>query len=216
VDLARAERRLASVQPTYLDGVNFVRAYNTDVVAKLGHEHFFDCTWSFERGYRYNFARTHPMLYLAADHTVASAEIGPRTLADVLGPHLKAAVPPLLYVTVSVTARALDLTDPGVRRRLGVTLGELLVSTEDWDRGMKAGIWSATHYIGRWALQDGRFDGIVYPPYPWRRILDKPGKHNMAVFMDPSSPAMSRPRNPDVELSVRDPHEVLTKLGLVL
>lgn len=155
------------------------------------------------------------MLYLAADHTVASTEIGPRKLADLLDP-LKAGASPYMYVVVQVTANVLDLTHVGTRRRLGVTLKDLLVPTDIWDSGMKAGKWAATHHIGKLAIDDGRFDGILYPPYPWRKLLRKKGKCNLAVFMDAASPRMARPLNRGVKLYVQDPHDVLKKLGLKL
>lgn len=213
MDLDKATKNLPAVAPSPLKCGNFVRAYNTDVVAKLGHTHFFDCTWSFHRGYRYNFAGEYPVLYLAADHTVASTEIGPRKLADVLGP-LKAKPSPYIYVVVEVTANVLDLTDRVIRRRLGVTLEDLLVTTDNWDRDMKAGVRAATHHLGRLAVDDGRFDGILYPPFPWRRLLQKQGKRNLAVFMDPMSPAMARALHRGVALRVQDPHGVLPALGL--
>ena len=182
----------------------------------MGHKHFFDCTWSFTRGYRYNFAGTQPVLYLAADHAVAAMEIGPRKLKDILGPHLKAATPPYIYVTVKTTAAVLDLTDAAIRRRLTVTLNDLLIPTDDWDKKMKAGTWCATHQIGKLATTDGRFDGILYPPYPWTRILRRRGKQNLAIFMDPQSPGMAEPLNSGVTLRVEDHCDVLAKLGLRL
>jgi RES domain-containing protein len=152
---------------------------------------------------------------LAADHAVASTEIGPRKLAEILGP-LKAKPSPYLYVVVEATAHVLDLTDKAIRRRLGITLPDLLVPTDDWDRDMKAGIWSATHHIGKLAVGDARFDGILYPPYPWRKLLRKQGKYNLAVFMDRSSAAMATPRSAGVTLQVQDPRGVLASLGLKL
>ncbi len=91
---------------------------------------------------------------------------------------------------------------------------DLLVTTDDWDKDMKAGIWAATHHIGKLAVDDGRFDGILYPPYPWRKLLSKWGKCNLAVFMDPASPAMATPLHPSVSLRVQDPQGVLAMLGL--
>jgi len=213
VDIDKAKRNLPTVVPRAIQGIKFVRAYNTDVVTLLGCTHFLDCTWSFQRGYRYNFAQEDPVLYLATDHTVASIEIGPRKLADILGP-LTAKPSPYLYVVVEATAHVLDLTDKAIRRRLGITLRDLLIPTDDWDRDMKCGIWSATHHIGKLAVCDARFDGILYPPFPWRKLLRKQGKYNLAVFMDRSSPAMATPRSGRVALQVQDPNGVLAALGL--
>jgi hypothetical protein len=69
---------LASIQPVAIVRQLFVRAYKTIVSTHFYRETFFDCSWSYQRGFRYNFRATHPMLYLAADHLVASAEIGAR------------------------------------------------------------------------------------------------------------------------------------------
>ncbi len=96
MDLKKATAKLPTITPRLLDCVNFVRAYDSDVATLYGQKHFFDCTWSHKRGYRYNFEGTQPVLYLAADHTVASTEIGPRTLPDVLGP-LTAKPSPYIY-----------------------------------------------------------------------------------------------------------------------
>jgi len=215
VDINKTKAKLPLIAPRQLTQVKFVRAYNTDVATLHGKDHFFDCTWSQQRGYRYNFSGTEPVLYLAADSTVASTEIGPRTRADILGP-LKAKASPYIYVTVEATASVLDLSDKGIRRRLGITLNDLLVPTDDWDSKMSAGVWSPTHEIGRLVAADARFDGILYPPYPWRKLLQQQGKYNLALFMDAASDGMAAPRNSAVKLAVEDPQGVLKKLGLKL
>ena len=215
MDTQKTRDKLASVAPSRITKAAFVRAYNTDVATLHGKDCFFDCTWSYQRGYRYNFKGTQPVLYLAADHTVASAEIGPRTLTDLLGP-LSAKASPYIYVTVEATASVLDLTNARVRRRLGITLADLLAPTDQWEADMNAGVRSTTQHIGALVAADARFDGMLYPPYPWRKLLRKQGKHNLALFMDGSSPGMAKPRNPAVELSVEDPQGVLKELGLRL
>lgn len=50
-DVHKAKAALPSVAPVVLDHAPMVRAYDTDGVTRWGHTHFFDCRWSFERGY---------------------------------------------------------------------------------------------------------------------------------------------------------------------
>lgn len=217
MDLRRARANLAKVQPRAMHKECFVRAFDTRANTHWGRDHFFDCTWSFQRGYRYNFKQTHPVLYLAADHLVASSEVGPRTRLELLVPHLQAAVDPYVYVTVKVTANLLDLTDAHTRSLLGgVMLKELLVPTKKWDDDMDKGTWSATHHLGKLALEGDRFDGILYPAQPPDELLELPGKQNVALFMDPSVATMSRPLHASVKLEVVDPAGLLKRLGLKL
>lgn len=214
MDVRYVRKTLRSVEPASIVNQVFVRAYNTKVKTAFNRDRFFDCTWSFRRGYRYNFKETHPVLYLAADHLVASSEIGARTREALLVPHLQAAVDPYLYFTVRVTADLLDLTNEDTRDELGVTLAELVVPTEEWDADMARDIWAATHHIGRLAVEDGRFDGILYPPYPATELLDLEGKQNVAIFMEPNAPDMSRPLHDSVVLEVVDEGGVLGRLGI--
>jgi hypothetical protein len=67
MDLRRARVNLGGVTPRRLIEELFVRAYNTEIKTGWGHDYFFDCRWSFQRGYRYNFKKTHPVLYLASN-----------------------------------------------------------------------------------------------------------------------------------------------------
>jgi RES domain-containing protein len=210
-----ADGRFSRVDPVHLDRQVFVRAYNTDVKTKFGRRHFFDSEWSYARGYRYNFKGTQPVLYLAADSLAATFEIGPRTRADLLVPHLQNPVSPYIYVSVGLTADLLDLTDPEVRLQLDVPLDELLASTEVWEEAMDRGEWLPTHVIGQLAAQDGRFAGILYPPYPIEALGGIPDKQNVALFMDPSAPAMARPQHGSVTLEVEDPGGILAALDLI-
>jgi RES domain-containing protein len=216
VDLRRARINLRGIDPKSVHEEPFVRAYNTKVKAFFGRKYFFDSEWSYKRGYRFNFKETHPVLYIAADHLVASSEIGPRTRKGLLVPHLQSDVDPYLYLTVRVTAELLDLTTPSARVLLGVTLEEVLTPTERWDDDMEKGKWSITHHVGRLALQDGRFDGILYPSYPAKRLLRLSRKQNVAIFMDPASENMARPLRSSVKLDVVDPGGVLKQLKIDL
>lgn len=118
-------KNISNIAPRSLNRGIFVRAYNPAMKYIWGSDYLFDSVWSFERGYRYNYKGTHPVLYLAADELVASTEIGPRTSADLLLPHLKTPPQTYFFFGVKVTASLLDLTDSKVRRRLGVRLEDL-------------------------------------------------------------------------------------------
>jgi len=213
MDLVRARESLPRIQPITIEQRLFVRAYNTRVLTHLDRTNFFDSRWSYERGYRYNFKATHPVFYLAEDSIVASSEIGPRTRRDFLAPMLHAEADPYLYVQVRVSAKLLDVTDDQVRDLLAVTVDEVMVPTERWDEDMSRGVWAATHHLGRLALGDRRFGGILYPSYPSQRLLDLPGDC-VAIFMDSRDEEMSKPLRDSVRLEVIDPGGVLQRLGL--
>lgn len=215
MDAEKLKRRLKKIEPRRLEDAVFVRAYNTRMITYFKKKYLFDSRWSYERGYRYNFKRTHPVMYLAGDQMVASAEIGPRTFEKLLLPFLQTETDPFIYFSVKVTARVLDLTDQDIRRQLGIRLSDLLISTDEWDKNMGKGIWATTHEIGRLALSDDRFDGILYPPYPVTVLIKLRGKNNLAVFMDPDSTAMASPRNNAVRLEVIDKGNILKDLGLI-
>ncbi len=208
-------KNISNIVPHELKQGIFVRAYNTAMKNKYGSNYLFDSVWSFERGYRYNYKGTHPVLYLASDHLVASTEIGPRTSADLLLPNLR--TPPSLYIYfgVKVTAKLLDLTDAKVRRRLGVRLSDLIIPTEQWDDAMQKGVWSVTHKIGKAAMDAGCFDGILFPPYPATSLIKIRGKTNIAIFMDPKAPRMAAPLHSSVRLKVIDDGGFLKKNGLL-
>ena len=114
-----------------------------------------------------------------------------------------------------VTAQVLDLTDTKTRRQLGIALPDILIPTKAWDDKMLRGIWATTHKIGRLALADNRFDGILYPPYPATALMNVQGKHCLAMFMDPNSEAMSKPNSNTIKIEVVDTGNILRSLGLV-
>jgi RES domain-containing protein len=208
-------KNISNIVPRSLNQEIFIRAYNTAMKYSYGSDYLFDSVWSFERGYRYNFKGTHPVLYLAGDHLVASTEIGARTSEDLLLPHLKTPPSTYIYFGVHVSANLLDLTDASVRRHIGVRLKDLIIPTEQWDEDMDKGIWSVTHKVGKAALAAGCFDGILYPPYPATSPIKIRGKHNIALFMDPHAPQMAKPLHASVKLEVIDNGGVLKTLGLI-
>ncbi|GBE04315.1 hypothetical protein BMS3Abin09_01248 [bacterium BMS3Abin09] len=215
MDLVKARENLYRVTPRLLDKAVFVRAYNARMITAFHRKHLFDSTWSYRRGYRYNFKETHPVCYFAGDHLVASTEIGPRTYDEFLLPYLKIPHPPYIYVSVRVTAQVLDLTDRQTRRYLGVTLPDILIPTEEWEDKMKRGVYATTHKIGRLALEDDRFDGILFPPYPVTSMIKLKGKHCLAIYMDPKSEAMAKPNGRTINIEVVDTDDFLKNLGLV-
>ena len=215
MEIQKIRKNLPDVLPRHLNGDVFVRAYNTRMMTHFKNKYLFDNEWSYTRGYRYNFKNRYPVLYLAGDHLVASLEIGPRALDELFLSNLKIASEPYIYFSVKVTANVLDLTDMKIRRKLGITLKDILIPTEKWDKNMEKGIISPTHEIGELAFNNSRFDGILYPPYPTSSIIKLRGKSNLAIFMDRNSVSMSKPKNGKTVINVCDKGDVLKKLGLV-
>ncbi len=213
MDRAKAANRIKNIAPRQLDKMPFVRAHNSQAMTFFGNFYFFDCRWSYTRGYRFNFKKTWPILYLAGDNLTASTEIGPRTREELLVPELDAVKDPFLYVDIKVTAKVLDLTDVTARRIIGVTLKDILIPTEKWDEDMDKGIQATTHVLGNLALDDGRFDGILYPSYPAHELLGMKRKRCLAIFMDRSHPYMAKPLNADVILEVFDTKGFLASSG---
>ncbi len=215
MNVARARSNLHKVIPRVLKKAVFVRAYSIRMITAFHRKHLFDSTWSYKRGYRYNFRETHPVSYFAGDHLVASTEIGPRTYNELLLPHLRSPHPPYIYFSVKITAQVLDLTDSKTCRQLGITLSDILIPTKEWEDKRERGIWATTHKIGSLAIDDDRFDGILYPPYPVTSMIKLRGKHCLAVFMDPKSEAMSKPNGKTIKIEVVDGDDFLRNLGLV-
>jgi len=215
--LVKARAALVHIEPLMLNEKVFTRSYNTSVITDFKCDHFFDCKWSYERGYRFNFKKTVPVLYLACDQTTASMEIGARTRKEILAPFLcsNASKPPYIYVNVKVTGPVLDLTSRAVRRALNVKLADILVPTESWDKDMETGKWAITHHLGKIVLDNGKFGGILYPSYPAYRFLKLRDKVCLAIFMNKNTPAMSTPKKPDTILNVIDKGGILKKIGLV-
>lgn len=215
MDIKKTIKNLSTISPKPLKGDVFIRAYNTRMITHFKSKYLFDSEWAYKRGYRYNFKNRYPVLYLAGDLLVASMEIGPRASDELFLPNLRIASEPFIYFSVKVTANVLDLTDMTIRRKLGITLSDILIPTEIWDRRMEKGIESPTHEIGQLAFLDGRFDGILFPPYPASVLIRVRGKNNLAIFMDSKSVCMSKPKNSNTVLNVCDKGRILKKLGLV-
>ena len=215
MDIEKAKRNLPKISPKPLDGDVFVRAYNTKMLTHFKNKYLFDSQWSYTRGYRYNFKRRYPVLYLAGDHLVASMEIGPRANDELFLPNLKIATEPFIYFSIKVTANVLDLTDMKIRRKLGITFNDILIPTDEWDRNMEKGLESPAHAIGALAFKDVRFDGILFPPYPTSVLIRLRGKNNLAIFMNSKSINMAEPRNRQTVLKVCDDGRILKKMGLI-
>lgn len=212
-DRKKAANGIKSVAPIQLDRMSFIRVHNSKAMTFFSSFWFFDCRWSYKRGYRFNFKKTWPILYLACDILTASTEIGPRTHKQLLVPELDEEKDPFIYVAVRVTANVLDLTNAQVRRKIGITLKDILIPTEKWEDDMVKGIWLTTHILGNLALNDGRIDGILYPSYPAHELLGARKKRCLAIFMDRYHPYMAKPMNPRTKLEVIDSKNFLVSSG---
>ncbi len=110
------------------------------------------------RGGRVNPPGSFPVLYAAEDQP------GCRPIYGCLCSGIPDAVIAVFHVSLSCV---LDLTEPDLRRRLGITVRDLTDSSDP----------RIAHAVGVAAYNDG-FDGIIYPR-PW-----KPKCRNLAVFAD--------------------------------
>jgi len=119
-----------------------------------------------ERGGRLNPPGSFPVMYCAEDNPDCRAALN-RGILDDPDPDTKFVV---LHLDVHLS-KILDLSDGGIRRRLGVTLASL---TDPKDMSVCQKIGAAAHEAG--------FAGIVYP-----RPLSKGGL-NLALFCDRTSP----------------------------
>jgi RES domain-containing protein len=90
---------------------------------------------------------------------------------------VKNAIRPRVFCGASVQLQVvLDLTDRGIRRRLGFTLQELV--NEDWLAIQEEGDESWTQAIGRGASVVG-FEAVLAPS-----VRDRPAGRNLIVFPD--------------------------------
>lgn len=212
MNVKRTARALKDIKPREILRRDFVRAYNTRTKTVFEKEFFLDCTWSYQRGHRFNFPREYPVLYLAADRLAATLETGPREFEELLRPFLTEPEDIFIYVPIRVTAQVLDLTDQSVRDRLEVTLEDILTPTDIWEEKAAEGKRTPPHLIGVIAVEDSRFDGILYPSYPANALLNVQ-KENVAIFMDLAHSAMARPIRSRIKLEILG-MELLAGLGL--
>ncbi len=95
---------------------------------------------------------------------------------------------PLVMAAVRASGRLLDLTDPRVRRLLGVSLR--LLTSEGWEDEQEAGREGLTQALGR-AARDAGHHGLLFPS------AAHPGGHNVILFPDRLPPGALRVVNAD-------------------
>jgi hypothetical protein len=120
---------------------------------------------------RFNRPRSFPVLYLARNNDAC------RSALRKLG--LESESTSSSHVVIAMELRlsaVLDLGDPGIRRRLGLSM-EDLKGAEDW---------SVTQAVGI-AAQKAELDGILYP------VQGRPGSRNVAVFLEQVTPGDLKP-----------------------
>jgi len=162
---------------------------------------------SLQTGGRYNtpsfLPGGHAALYLAENTAVAHAEA--RVITVVSGPSGMLIQPgtdqrPRLDIAVELhVGTLLDLTDPAVLRRLGLSPGDLLGA---WFPLNAQGQIAPTQRLARAVLDSGRFEGLLYPSARF------PGGRNYAVFPDRVPPERRTILDPggDVLIFRRDRH----------
>lgn len=132
----------------------------------------FSAEGSLYTGGRYNFVGAFGVLYLACDPHTCLEEVARVTR---VGGFRAAENFPRTFIGIRVRlSKVLDLTDPRMRRRLGVSK-ELLVAT-DWERIQEKGREAPTQILGRLA-RSANFEGILSPSAAW------PG-NNLNIFLD--------------------------------
>lgn len=129
---------------------------------------------SIRRGGRYNPRGDFEAFYLGKHPDTVVREIKMVSL-DNAGNEIVIAKPPQVLVTVRYDLRRIaDLTDPAVRRRLGVTKRDLLT---EWSDDVDAGRVPITHTIGLAARAAG-FEALLVPS------ARNKGENNLVVFVD--------------------------------
>ncbi|HEX8495374.1 MAG TPA: RES family NAD+ phosphorylase [Pyrinomonadaceae bacterium] len=117
---------------------------------------------SFETGGRYNFAGAFGVLYLACDAHTCLEEV---TRVTRSGNFSAAMNFPRTFIGIKVKlSKVLDLTDPRMRRRLGVSRA-MLVET-NWELAQSQGSEVITQSLGRLARAAG-FEAVLTPSAAW-------------------------------------------------
>jgi RES domain-containing protein len=136
---------------------------------------------SFLKGGRYNFRETFAVLYLSCDihtcleETTQSFRVHGLEVAEAL---------PRTVVGIQVRlSQVLDLTNPRIRHRLGVTKRELVET--DWKSFQSLGQEALTQQLGRFA-RDAGFEALLVPS----AALPRTGK-NLDIFPDCLLPTSS-------------------------
>jgi len=149
--------------------------------------HPLDGTWRGAKGVRYNAPGGRPTVYSSLSRIGAMAEYDQRAMlfglpttpggVDVIEIHL-------LDVPV------LDLTDKGVRRRLGVSLDELRQPSSSWEDWKPGDPVPLTHAIGGVARR--HFCGVLAPSWIETQVRALQPLHNAVLFLAVSDPWQPR------------------------
>lgn len=144
-----ALRRAAPFQGVCFRNVSQKFAHQQDILSAKG---------SFIRGGRFNLKGTFEVLYLSCDLRTCIEEI--ITSAERDGFQVEETLPRTAVGIEVKLSRVLDLTDPAVRRRLGITKKNL--TAPNWVKSQNAGQEAFTQQIGRLAREAG-FEAILVP-----------------------------------------------------
>ncbi len=121
---------------------------------------------SFKWGGRYNPPQMYVTLYAACSQDTAYLEGQSRLTGLAL----------LLFTIEGQLSKVLDLADPQIQQRLGVTDAEL---EEPWELTQAAGREAKTQILGRLAYESGRIEAMHY-----KSTKDRPDGRCVAIFLD--------------------------------
>ncbi len=117
---------------------------------------------SYEWGGRFNVAKDFGVLYLSCDLHTCIEELNHAASYEGLDVEEKL---PRMAVGIRVALKTvLDLTDPAIRRELGVTKKTLIQT--DWAKENALGKEAPTQIIG-WAAKSAGFEALLVPSARW-------------------------------------------------
>ena len=161
-DEAALSAALRAVPDVRVSGPFFRAVAATLLLPAVGvtHPQILTGVYAREHGGRYNAPKTFATTYLAMDAVTALAEAGGVYVASGVVARTILDRPYTVLAIQGDITHALDLTDPGVQTRLGITNAQLL---EPWRAYQLRGEEAPTQQLGRLIRATGRFEAFVVP-----------------------------------------------------
>lgn len=212
-DIIEFKSALNSQKGTILSGQVAYRYVNSALFTKKIIRSPLDCTYSYIRGYRFNFPYAFPALYLSFSDFVATLEAGqkPSSLSTIFDNRERE--PGIIY-SVKISGHFANLVQEKSLNDLSLNKNQpkYLISTQEWEEKARGGKLAITHQIGQ-AIYDAGFDGLIYFSFPaWElRFRYKPDMiSNICIFMSKENP--NRPKNDSCSLELFEQDHFTEKL----